>query len=371
MITYDRKYKRIFLGMALGALVFLGACQDRSSVDESQANLATDTSVGSQTSSSSSTSQPKSETVTAKETITKIEEAAKKGQIPGYSFTAGASLIDQVEKEWGKADRSNAAGQGIYFIYSSRHSVVGVNKGDQIFDLRSNAPEVLQLTEPDVTKVLGEPNLTQTLHVNGEKQMLLQYNVNDKYQLKFIFLVGDETKLDHISVYAPQAAKNLMAEEANSSNTKRLLTNIFESAKQGKVPNIPFAAKNALIDDVQKAWGTADSDSYVGKGVYYVYGGKHATFGVNKGSQIFDVRTDASDIRALTYSDVEAALGKAGSVQTVTAGKEKQTLLIYDVNKTFQLKFIFVPEKSAAHPNPHVDHISVYSPEDAKNLMAE
>ncbi|MEH7087355.1 YjgB family protein, partial [Neobacillus drentensis] len=92
-------------------------------------------------------------------------EAAKQGQIPDCSFTVGQSFIDQVEKEWGKADRSSAAGKDMYFIYSGRYTMVGVNKENQIIDLRSNGPELQQLTESDVTKVLGEPHLTQTLYV--------------------------------------------------------------------------------------------------------------------------------------------------------------------------------------------------------------
>lgn len=212
MITNDGKYKKIILGMALCALVLLGACKDRTSVNESQNHAATtDSSAASQMGSSSSTSQPQPDTVAVEATIMKLQEAAKKGQIPDCSFTVGKSFMDQVEKEWGKADQSSAAGNGMYFIYSSHYTVVGVNKENQIRDLRSNAPELQQLTELDVTKVLGDPLLTQTLHVNGEKQVLLQYNMNTAYQLKFIFLEGKETRLDHISVYAPQTARNTVA----------------------------------------------------------------------------------------------------------------------------------------------------------------
>ncbi|WP_274650957.1 YjgB family protein [Paenibacillus humicola] len=132
--------------------------------------------------------------------------SAKKGRIPGIPFAAHTNLIEDVQKSWGKADNTDAAGKGLYATYSKKHAVIGFNKGEQIFDVRSNDPKLQTLTLKQIEQTLGKPaDITK----NGDDSIYI-YQANSDYQLKFI-IPKSTGKVDHISVYAPKDSINNMA----------------------------------------------------------------------------------------------------------------------------------------------------------------
>lgn len=139
---------------------------------------------------------------------TLIEETmkyAKKGRIKYCDFAARLNLIDDVEKEWGKPDTNDSAGKGMYATYNKRQIAFGYNKGSLIFDVRSWDQELQQLTLDDIQDVLGKPAATRT---NNDDQIYI-YNAGKIFELKFI-IPKSTGKVDHISVFSPQDAKNLM-----------------------------------------------------------------------------------------------------------------------------------------------------------------
>ncbi|MCC3371609.1 YjgB family protein [Cohnella sp. REN36] len=145
-----------------------------------------------------------------------------------------------------------------------------------------------------------------------------------------------------------------------SGAVDRELKELMKLAKEGRVPGIDYAAHSGLIDDVERDWGKADATETAGKGIYATYGKHRAAFGFNKGSQIFDVRSSDPQLQALTLKEIEHSLGKP----TSTAKNGDDAIYVYQANKQFQLKFV-IPKKTGK-----VDHISVFSPQDAVNNMA-
>ncbi|PHC83835.1 hypothetical protein COF42_22665 [Bacillus wiedmannii] len=135
---------------------------------------------------------------------------------------------------------------------------------------------------------------------------------------------------------------------------------LFELAKEGKVPNIPFAAHTGDIEEIEKAWGKADKTEQAGNGMYATFINKNVSFGFNKGSQVFDVRSYHAELKSITLQDIEKALGKPTSVKV--NGEDK--IYVYKVNNQFELKFII------SESTGKVNHISVFSPEDSINKMA-
>ncbi|GAB6437127.1 MULTISPECIES: YjgB family protein [Bacillus] len=135
---------------------------------------------------------------------------------------------------------------------------------------------------------------------------------------------------------------------------------LFELAKEGKVPNVPFAAHTGDIEEIEKAWGKADKTEQAGNGMYATFTTKNVSFGFNKGSQVFDVRSYHAELKSITLQNIEKALGKAASVKV--NGEDK--IYVYKVNNQFELKFI-IPKSTGK-----VNHISVFSPEDSINKMA-
>ncbi|TXR95109.1 hypothetical protein DN390_23690 [Bacillus sp. SH7-1] len=135
---------------------------------------------------------------------------------------------------------------------------------------------------------------------------------------------------------------------------------LFELAKEGKVPNVPFAAHTGDIEEIEKAWGKADKTEQAGNGMYATFTSKNVSFGFNKGSQVFDVRSYHAELKLITLQEIEKALGKPNSVKV--NGEDK--IYVYKVNNQFELKFI-IPKSTGK-----VNHISVFSPEDSINKMA-
>ncbi|GKU26525.1 M56 family metallopeptidase [Clostridium folliculivorans] len=154
-----------------------------------------------------------------------------------------------------------------------------------------------------------------------------------------------------------------------TNKSVELLKNIYTLSKQGKVPDCEFASKDTLFGDVATKWGDPDKIDYVGEGHtsarYALYNKKGFHFGLNKGDQVFDVRSFKSYLKDIKYNDVQKTLGKPSVINKTST----QHIIIYNVNKTYQLMLIF-PKPTDTNKNPSLDHISVYDPADAINNMA-
>ena len=60
---------------------------------------------------------------------------------------------------------------------------------------------------------------------------------------------------------------------------------MFELAKEGKVPNVPFAAHTGDIEEIEKAWGKQIKQNKQETDVRN-FTNKNVSFGFNKGSQV-------------------------------------------------------------------------------------
>ncbi|CAM3974601.1 hypothetical protein BAQ48_18600 [Bacillus luti] len=155
---------------------------------------------------------------------------------------------------------------------------------------------------------------------------------------------------------ADSNSKNTALNQKSINHVKEL----FEQAKEGKAPNIPYAAHTGDIEEIEKAWGKADKTEQAGNGMYATFTNKNVVFGFNKGSQVFDVRSYHAELKLITLQEIEKALGKPASVKV--NGNDK--IYVYKVNDQFELKFV-IPNSTGK-----VNHISVFSPEDSINKMA-
>ncbi|WP_338044180.1 YjgB family protein [Paenibacillus oryzisoli] len=133
-------------------------------------------------------------------------ELAKSGKVNGIPFAANTGLTDNVEKTWGKADKTESAGSGLYATYSKKNAVIGFNKGSQIIDIRSNDPKLHTLTLSQIEQALGKPTDTK---VNGDDTIYI-YKASQEFQLKFI-IPKSTGKVDHISVFDTIHSINNMA----------------------------------------------------------------------------------------------------------------------------------------------------------------
>lgn len=149
---------------------------------------------------------------------------------------------------------------------------------------------------------------------------------------------------------------------------KNLIENIKQLAIKGKVINSEFMAKTNTIDDVEKQWGKANNTDYIAKakGNYATYTDKNIVFGLNKGMQIFEVRSYDPQINKITMSQIKQVLGMP-QYDVKVNGEE---IIGYVMSDDFKLLFVF-PEPSQSTKDPYLKHYSVLYPKGTVNNMSE
>ncbi len=118
--------------------------------------------------------------------------------------------IGAVQKEWGQG-KSSSAGAGIYDTYSAHQVAFGVGTGDQIFDVRSYASSIQQITRADVISVLGSPAAVRY----ADNTTIYMYLDGPNYQVLWTFAGGQGhtgNTVQHVSVYWPQGTVDLMGQ---------------------------------------------------------------------------------------------------------------------------------------------------------------
>ncbi|WP_238886265.1 YjgB family protein [Clostridium sp. YIM B02551] len=143
-----------------------------------------------------------------------IKNLAKQGKIINSDFKAKTTNLQDVEKAWGKADKSEwvSAAKGMYTTYSKRNVVFGSNKGDQVFEVRSYDKKLNGVTLQMVKKYFGNP--AYNVKSNGEE--ILGYVASTDFKILFVFSGtsgSNDTKLDHYSVLYPKGTVNNMADD--------------------------------------------------------------------------------------------------------------------------------------------------------------
>jgi hypothetical protein len=151
-------------------------------------------------------------------------------------------------------------------------------------------------------------------------------------------------------------------------STETLLSKMMSMAKQGKIISSDFAAKTTNIDEVEKVWGKADQTDWVvtAKGQYSTYSKYNVVFGSNKGGQIFEVRSNSSQLKGITLAAAKEVLG----TPAYDAKVNEQEIIGYLANSSFKLELVF-PQQTSSNPNPIIDHYNVLYPEGTVNSMAD
>jgi bla regulator protein BlaR1 len=210
---------------AIGCSVLTDSKNETKSTDTKVATPATnnatnsnDTKGSDDSTSSSAAATIKPSSVDGETLLKQIYALARKGKITNSEFISKTSIYEDITAKLGKPDKIDAAGAGRYATYTKQAVAFGLNKGDQVFDVRSYSPDLKKIKYSYVTKILGTPGTIN--HYN--KQDIIIYNISSEYELMLIFPTPNKANadpvLDHTSVYSPQAARNLMAEDTNTKN---------------------------------------------------------------------------------------------------------------------------------------------------------
>jgi len=188
-----------------------------------------------------------------------------------------------------------------------------------------------------------------------------------------VSVVGCSATKSGTSQQTDQQAANNSTESSNPSQVQKpdsqaaFLNEIAQSALQGKTINCEFAVETTVIETVEQKWGDPDKLEYIAaaKGRYATYAKHNAAFGINKGEQIFDVRSYDDRLKELKISKVKEVLGIPVNIHNY----ETEDMLVYKAGEKYQLLFIF-PKATGQNPDPQLDHYNVFYPQGTVNSMA-
>ncbi|SFE58973.1 protein of unknown function [Paenibacillus catalpae] len=141
-----------------------------------------------------------------KKKVQALYKLAKRGKMEGVKYPVHTTVIDKVEKDWGKPDKTVWSGKGNYWTYKSRKVIFGFNKGSQIFEVRSSDPELQKLTRKSIEQALGKPDSPSY----DDNNLYYSYSVSETFQIKFA-ISKKKDMVNYVSVYAPKDAVNNMA----------------------------------------------------------------------------------------------------------------------------------------------------------------
>ena len=154
--------------------------------------------------------------------------------------------------------------------------------------------------------------------------------------------------------------------------TGALVLVMMQLAQQGKIFDFDFPtkfpAKSTNIETVEKDWGKPDQTDYVAaaKGTYATYLSHNIVFGFNKGGQISEVRSLASNqFVGITLAKVKEVLG----TPTYDTKYNGQEIIGYTAGPEFKIEIVF-PQTTINNPDPPMDHYNVLYPQGTVNMMA-
>jgi hypothetical protein len=155
---------------------------------------------------------PASAETSANALLKSIDKLGQKGWVLNASYATGKDTIGVAMDELGEADSRDyvASAKGTYYTYNKARLVIGANKGDQIFEIRSYDARLAKIKLTDVTGYFGEPD-----HLTRSKtELFISYKLTNDLNIKFVFpRKGKNPAVSHYCVLYPAGTVNMMADD--------------------------------------------------------------------------------------------------------------------------------------------------------------
>ncbi|WP_026908685.1 beta-N-acetylhexosaminidase [Paucisalibacillus globulus] len=182
--------------------------------------------------------------------IKRIVQRAKDGKLPEATVVAGKTTLDEVKTKWGEPENSITAGDGVYIDYQDGSVSLGYSN-NIIFDVRSYGEELKDIHFEDIIQLAGEADEQRYYKDNQIDQIILVYQLNETYQLKWILprpteKVANPT-VHHISVYTEPT--NPEKEEPSLVDSLTLDEKIGQMIIAGIEGTTPTPETTNLIED--------------------------------------------------------------------------------------------------------------------------
>ncbi|GGJ82179.1 hypothetical protein GCM10007063_00800 [Lentibacillus kapialis] len=153
-------------------------------------------------------------------------------------------------------------------------------------------------------------------------------------------------------------------EEAQEPGTA--LDNIFNLAKQGKIPESNIVVGETTTDAVQKTWGKPDKTSDTDVGRFLIYPSHDIKVGITD-NIVSDLRSSQDPFTSFDLDAIKS-YEKPDDSHYYQDDDYNQIILVYKLSNGYVLKWV-LPKPDSDTDNPDVDHISLSKEvsEDDKN----
>lgn len=172
----------------------------------------------------------------AVQTIDKIYALSNKGMIIGAPFVAGQSGYNEVTKTYGEPEKMDQTSVGVFALYLKNQVTIGF-QNSIAFDLRSYDDDLQEIHYKEILDELGDPHVVKYYQDTEYDQIILMYQVNSNYQLKWILdKPNDNNKnpvVHHISVVAMETREQNRGED--TTTISELITNMSLDEKLGQM----------------------------------------------------------------------------------------------------------------------------------------
>ncbi|MEI4771709.1 M56 family metallopeptidase [Psychrobacillus sp. FJAT-51614] len=152
---------------------------------------------------------------TQRKLLSSIMQLAKQGKIINSEFPVKTTVIEDVEKKLGKAEKVDWVpnAKGNYAVFSKYNVVFGFNKGSRIFEARSFDKKLNELSLSMVKKEFGTPDYD--VKSNGEE--IIGYVASSDFKILLVFPKPSNSNpdpvMDHYSVFYPKGTVNNMSND--------------------------------------------------------------------------------------------------------------------------------------------------------------
>jgi peptidoglycan/xylan/chitin deacetylase (PgdA/CDA1 family) len=281
--------------------------------------------------------------------LDEVKEKAQKGLVVESPYNVIVSTMKQVKVEWGEPDKVDQAGSGYYATYNKKDVVLGYTAAGEIFDVRSYAKDLNEITYKMIEERLGKP--TQVREANNET--IYVYQLSSKIELKFI-IPNNGNGVDHISIFNPERAvvesakldyildikgrsNQLSAQAWEKMQNWRKQVVLFSKGQENVYVNGPNKRQVALTfddgPDITVTPAILDIlDKYNVKGNFFFIGSKvnkHPEVvknAYNKGNLVLSHTYNHVELTKLGTKEIHTEIDNAGKAIKSVIGKEPAIL---------------------------------------------
>lgn len=175
----------------------------------------------------------KEDIATVESFVSRIVSLSTEGKITEDHIQVGRSKVKDINGSLGEPTNRDKTNLGEYATY--KNGVIVGYQRSVAFDLRSYSKTLQQIHLSDIKRVQGEPDETRYYKDENVDQIILVYDVNPNYQLKWILPNPTEQEHDpvvhHISVFTePPIAEEVLTILKNMSLEEKIGQMIFAGA---------------------------------------------------------------------------------------------------------------------------------------------